>query len=127
LEALRGISPDIQKYIEDDLIKTSLFDIERFPYKKLGNKPIHNIFDKKWCTELLKYEKKDIYVMTKLDFKKDVGNMNKDEWDLQIRLYNTNTGKQMYSKIKAVSMKGEDFPLFIQKNINTLINEINNL
>src|SRR5687767_11194970 len=39
-----GISPDIQDYLEREMLKDSSVTLIKFPYKELMNVPYHNVF-----------------------------------------------------------------------------------
>lgn len=94
-----GISPDIQKILEEQLARDSGLSIIKFPYKKLMNVPIYNVFDKRYCKPVLEKIKADIIIMTKLDHISEGAEMEKDEWDIKIRIYFVKTNKQVDSKI----------------------------
>jgi hypothetical protein len=124
--ANEGISPDTQKYLEEELSKDTSLTVIKFPYKKLMNVPYQNVFDKKYVKPVADKIKTDKIVMTKLDQVTHTGNMNTDKWNLRIRIYDTNTGKQMNSRLVINELTSGEIKKILSVRHNDLIAEIKN-
>nr|WP_321453082.1 hypothetical protein [uncultured Carboxylicivirga sp.] len=120
----RGISPNIQKYLEKELSKSKEIDLIEFPYKKLINISYYNIYDKKYCKPIIDNVDCDIIVMTKIDLVTQTGNMQKDSWSLRIKLFNTQTEIQLSSKIIVDSLSSAEIEKKLSLTKEILINEI---
>ncbi len=96
-----GISPDIQKYIEQVISKDTGLTLIPFPLKKLMQEPYSNVYDKKFCQGILKVVPCDFMIMSRLEYKKRTGYMEKDEWKFNIKIYDVKSGKQFSSKLTA--------------------------
>jgi hypothetical protein len=94
-----GISPDIQKMLAEQLANDTGLSVIKFPFKKLMHVPYHNVFDKKYCKPILEKISPDIIIMTKLDHITDENEMEKDKWNVRIRLYFVKSNQQIDSKI----------------------------
>jgi hypothetical protein len=122
--ANRGISPNIQKYLQDGLRNIESVELIEFPYNKLKNIPYQNIFDKRFCSPIIEKIKCDIIIMSKLDLVKQTGNMTTDRWNLRIRLYNIMKDEQIDSMVKLDNLTTSDLESELTLNNKTLIKEI---
>lgn len=121
-----GISPGVQEYLEDEIAKDTNLVLIKFPYKQLMNVEIYNIYDKKYCADVLKHVKADVLIMTKLDNVRLAGKMKDDKWNLSIRIYNVNTGVQTDSKVSINNSAGADIQGSIASHQKEISAEINN-
>ena len=119
-----GISPNIQKYIEDEIYNDSFFTLIKFPYKQLMNVPYYNVYDKKYCKTISEKINADIIIMSKLVQITQTGNITTDQWNFQIRIYNTKTDKQIDSCIKGVKLVDREIKSIISEKLSDLISEI---
>ncbi len=119
-----GISPNIQKYLETEISKDTFLLVMKFPYKQLINIPYNNVFDKKYCEPILEKVKPDFIIMSKLDHVLRTGRMPDDQWNLRIRIYNTQTGVQVNSKIEIDNATDLVIRNTLTKNSAILTNEI---
>lgn len=124
LIANAGISPDVQEYLEDEIAKDTNLVLIKFPYKKLMNVEIHNVYDKKYCGAVLEHVKADVLIMTKLDNVRLAGKMDEDKWNLSIRIYNANTGVQTDSEVVLENLPGGKFEETIAANQEKITAEI---
>ena len=76
--ANEGISPNIQKYIENVFTTDTTFRLIKFPYRRLMNVSYQNVFDKKYCSPITDKIKTDVIIMSKLDQSTGTGNMTTD-------------------------------------------------
>ena len=90
-----GTSPDVQQYLQNELINSEEVDLIKFPFAQLMNVSYQNIFDKKYCQPIIEAIECNTIVMSKLDVVRKTGNMTSDKWNLRIRLYNVKTEKQI--------------------------------
>lgn len=98
--ANEGISPDIQKYLEVVLAKDTGSTLIKFSYKQFLNVPYQNVFDKKYCAPILDKVKADVVIMSKIELVERSGSMDTDEWNLQLKIYNTRPGSQEISSLQ---------------------------
>jgi hypothetical protein len=124
--ANEGISPDIQKYLEGELVKDPSLTVIKFPYKRLMNVPYQNVFDKKYCKPIIEKIKTDKIVMTKLDQVSRTGSMSTDKWNLAIRIYDTNNGKQINSKLVINELTNIEMKTVLSARHNELMTDIIN-
>ena len=124
--ANEGISPDTQKYLEEELSKDTGLTIIKFPYKKLMNVPYQNVFDKKYCKPVVEKIKADKIVMTKLDQVTRTGSMATDKWNVTIRIYDINTDKQKNSQLMFNEMTGAEIRNALAAKRGDLAAEIKN-
>jgi hypothetical protein len=121
-----GISPDIQKYLEDEFAKDSSIILIKFPLRKLMKVPYQMIFDKMFCKPIIDKIKTDIIIMSKLDQVTPVGTLFNNKWIVRFRIYNTNSENQINSSIYADSLTSDELKKFIESNRDQLIREIRN-
>jgi hypothetical protein len=124
--ANEGISPDIQKYLEEELSKDTSLIVIKFPYKKLMHVPYQNVFDKKYCKPITDKVKTDIVLMTKLDQVTGTGDMTKDKWNVVIRVFNLKNNKQTNSKIQVKGLTSNEIKRLLSARHNDLAMEIKN-
>jgi hypothetical protein len=122
-----GISPDVQKYIEDELKKDTNLVVVKFPLTKLMNTPYQNIFDKKYCKPLLEKVDAKILIMSKLDQVLRTGNISRDSWNLKIRIFNIESDIQVDSEVKFDSLSDAGIKKVLLMNHAKLINEIHTI
>ena len=122
--ANEGISPDVQKYLEELISKDTGLVLIPFPLKKLMQVPYHNVFDKKYCKPIVEKVKTDIMVMSKIDLADRKGQMASDKWNLRVRIYNTHANKQINSELKADNMTSDELQVFLKNQIRHLTAEI---
>lgn len=120
----RGISPDIRKQLENELIKSNKIELIPFPFKQLLDVPYQNVFDKKYCKQIIENVDCDIIVMSKLNFIKETGFMPRDGWSLRIRLYNANSDIQINSELKIDSLSPPGIKKVLGLTQEIIINEI---
>jgi hypothetical protein len=124
--ANEGISPDIQKYIESVFTTDTTLKLIKFPYRLLINVSYQNVFDKKYCNPITDKIKTDIIIMSKLDLATGSGNMATDKWDFKIKIYNTKTGKQKISSLRAESLTSTEIENLINSKQQELFRETKN-
>jgi hypothetical protein len=124
--ANEGISPDIQKLLETTFSNDTAFALIKFPYRRLMNVPYQNVFDKKYCKPNIDKIKVDIILMTKLNQETWTGQMTSDQWNFQIKVYNTNTGSQFLSTVEGNKLTSAEIEELIKSNRQDLFAEIKN-
>lgn len=122
----RGISPKIQKYLEEQLLQNTKFTLNAFPHKELLNVPYQNIFDKIFCKPITENIDCDIIIMSKIDLVKKTGNISSDLWNARFKIYNVNTNTQINSKVKIDSLNSLEINYKLQQSSKELIKEIEN-
>ncbi len=120
----RGISPNIQENLENELLKSDEIKLIKFPLKQFMHLPYHNIYDKKFCKPITDNIDCHIIIMSKLDLVNKTGKMHQDCWDLEIRVFNTKTGVQFYSQFKADSLSSSGIIEALGTSIGLLVKEI---
>ena len=126
LIANEGISPDVQKYIENIITNDTTFKLIRFPYRQLNNVPYQNIYDKKYCGSITEKLSTDFIIMSKLDHTTNTGNMTTDKWNFAIKIYNTKTGSQKISTVTANNLTGMRIKELITSRQQELFTEMKN-
>lgn len=121
-----GISPKVQQYIETALFNDNSLDLIKFPYKKLTGIPYQQIFDKKFCRTIMEKVKTDIIIMSKIEYLQESRNKFNRKWNLWIKIYNTNSGKQISSKVVAEKLHDAGIMKLLEDNREILIAEIKN-
>ena len=121
-----GMSPDIQKLLEEQLSGDSGFSVIKFPYKKLMNVSYQNIFDKKYCKPIIEKVHPDVIIMTKLDHITEGSEMEKDKWNLRIRFYFVKTNKQVNSKIIIDKSNWSEIKSILLTKHSQLVKEVKN-
>jgi hypothetical protein len=121
-----GMSPDIQKMLEEQLSRDFDLSVIKFPYKKLMNVPYQNVFDKKYCKPILEKVHPDVIIMTKIDHITEGTEMEKDKWDLRIRFYFVKTNKQVDSKIIIDKSNWSEIKSTLLKKHSQLVKEVKN-
>jgi hypothetical protein len=122
--ANRGISPDLQKFLENEIQKDSNLTVTKLPFKKLMGVPYQHVFDKKYCKPVLEKIKVNIIVMSKLDLVRETGNIFNDCWKVRIRIYNVDNDVQITSKVKSDSIRYADIAEAMSMKQKKLIREI---
>ncbi len=91
------ISPYVTKAIYKLLRADSSFNVIDFPYKILHD--YYNIYDKKYCTEIIQKVNPDIIIMSKIDFPLQRNGVY-NNWDIEIKAYcpKKDTVFKIYSK-----------------------------
>lgn len=84
--ANRGISPRIQKYIEDKLRSEESLQLIPFSITALDDIPYQRIFQKKYCTKIIEKINPDFIILSKLDNVTTTGNMNKNKWNFEVKI-----------------------------------------
>jgi len=102
--ANEGISPPIQKYLESVILLDTSLTLIKFPYKQLINIPYHNIFDKKYCKPIVDLLKADVVLMSKIEIVTSTGDISKNKWNFQIRIYNTQANTQINSELSGTNL-----------------------
>lgn len=102
--ANQGISPPIQKYLESVILLDTSLTLIKFPYKQLINIPYHNIFDKKYCKPIIDVLKADVVLMSKIEIVTSTGDISKNKWNFQIRIYNTLANTQINSELSGTNL-----------------------
>lgn len=124
LIANEGISPDVQKYLQAVLAKDTGSALIKFPYKQLMGAPYQHVFDKKYCAPILDKVKADVVIMSKIEQVKRNGRMDTDEWNLQLKIYNTRTGSQKISSLQLARATIAGMEHYIQVKAADLFAEI---
>jgi len=124
--ANEGISPDIQKILETTFSYDTAFTLIKFPYRQLMNVPYQNVFDKKYCKPITDKIKTDIILMTKLNQATQTGQMTRDKWNFQIKVYNTKTGRQFLSTVNGNNLTSTEIERLIKSKQQDLFTEIKN-
>jgi hypothetical protein len=124
--ANEGISPDIQKYIENVFSTDTTFRFIKFPYKRLMNVSYQNVFDKKYCSPITDKIKTDIIIMSKLEQVTGTGNMTTDKWNFEIKIYNTRTGSQKLSNLNTNDLTSSEIENYIKSKQQELFSETKN-
>ena len=124
--ANQGISPGVQEYLQNELKKCEKINLIKLPLRQLMNIPYQNVFDKKYCQPIIETIDCDIIVMSKLDLVKQTGHMPRDEWNLRIRLYNTQTDIQINSELKVNSLSLPGIKKVLGLTNEIIIKEIEN-
>jgi hypothetical protein len=119
-----GISPAVQKYLEAQIDNDTNLSLINFSYKQFMNVSYQNVYDKKYCQPIIDKRKTDVIVMSKLDLVTPAGKMDKDKWNLSLRIYNTNTGKQSDSKIVLTNVAGADLQRILASKQEQLRTEV---
>ena len=119
-----GISPDIQKYIQIEIAKDTMFNVIKLPLKLLKDVSYFNVFDKKYCKPLINKVKADKIVMSKLILLKRTGNIYADKWSLQLKIYDIKSDKELISKITFNNLTDEEIKIKLSLKRNELISEI---
>lgn len=122
--ALRGISPDVQKYLATEVSKDIDLTLIKLSHKQLVNVSMVDIFDKKHCKPIADRIKVDIFVMSRLVLVTETGNMATDRWNLNIRIFNANTDTQHSSKIVARKLTSDGIRRFLTDKHGVLTAEI---
>ena len=122
--ANRGISPDIQKFLEIHFKKHGQVDLIDFPYKTLMGIPYYDVFDKKYAQPVLDKVNADIVILSKLDHKKQTGKMSADEWDIVLKVYDVKKDTQWIA-LTANDMISKDIDSILATNIDDLIKPLN--
>jgi hypothetical protein len=123
----RGISPNIQKLLEEAVSGDSSLSVLTFPYSKLADVSYQNIFSKKHCGPVLDRVKSDIIIMSKVDLGSDTGNMFTNKWDLLIKIYHVASEKEIPSKLTADDLTIPQIGELISSQKQKLSQEIENL
>ena len=121
-----GMSPDIQKLLEEQLSGDLGLSVIKFPYKKLMNVSYQNIFDKKYCKPIIEKVHPDVIIMTKLDHITEGSEMEKDKWNLRIRFYFVKTNKQVNSKIIIDKSNWSEIKSILLTKHSQLVKEVKN-
>lgn len=124
--ANEGISPNIQKYIENIFATDTTFSLIKIPYRRLMNVSYHNVFDKKYCSPFTDEIKTDVIIMSKLDQAIETGNMTTDKWNFKIKIYNTRTGMQQLSNLKSNNLTGSQIEDLVRSRRQELFSEVKN-
>ena len=119
-----GSSPHIQQYLEKALAMDSTLNVIKFPYKKLMDVSYQQIFDKRYCKPIVDKVETDIIIMSELVTELRNGHIDFDLWNIRIKIYNTETDKQVNSMLKAENLSYKAVNEFIVKRRNELISEI---
>ena len=122
--ANEGISPGIQKYLEQIISGDSTVKLIRFPYRQLMHVPYQNVFDKQFCRPVTDKVKADLIIMSKIEQSLRTGNMSSDKWNLAIKFYNPNTGTQVNSVLTANNMTANEIENLLLKKRQILFTEI---
>jgi len=124
--ANEGISPNINKYLEDIFATDTTFKLLQFPYKRLMNVSYQNVFDKKYCSPITDRIETDIIIMSKLDQATGTGNMTTDKWNFKIKIYNTRTGVEKLSNLNTNNLTNSQIENLITSRRQELFNETKN-
>ncbi|HMU11585.1 MAG TPA: hypothetical protein PKC54_16345 [Ferruginibacter sp.] len=124
--ANKGISPNIQKYIESIFTTDTTFRLIKFPYRRLKNISYQNVFDKKYCSPITDKIKTDIIIMSKLDQTIGTGDMTTDKWNFKVKIYNIRTGSQKMSNLNTNNLTSSEIENLIKSKQQELFNELNN-
>ena len=124
--ANEGISPNIQKYIENVFTTDTTFRLIKFPYRRLMNVSYQNVFDKKYCSPITDKIKTDVIIMSKLDQSTGTGNMTTDKWNFKIKIYNTRTGSQKLSNLNTNNLTSGEIENLIKSKQQELFSEAKN-
>ncbi len=122
LNANGGFSPEIQETLEKKFIDNSEIQLIKFPLKKIMNVPYQNVYDKKYCKQILEKIKTDFIIMSKIDLENILNSPKK--WDLSFRIYNVKNNEQFDSKLKGDNLTKEQIEKKIKNESDVLINEI---
>ena len=91
-----GISPNIHQYMVEALQNEKELEILTFENNKnIRNVNYYMIYDKKYCSEIVKAVNPDVVIISKLDQSTRTGNMNTDKWNIQIKFYYPKINKQV--------------------------------
>ena len=124
--ANEGISPDIQKYLENTILSDTTLKLIKFPYRELMNVSYQNVFDEKYCKPITDKIKTDIIIMSKIDQTTGTGNMATDKWSFEIKIYNTKTGNQKISTLTANNLTSAEIEKLIKSKQQDLFAESKN-
>jgi hypothetical protein len=124
--ANRGISPNLQKYIEDIFTTDTTFRLLKFPYRRLMNVSYQNVFDKKYCSPITDKIETVIIIMSKLDQATGTGNMTKDKWNFKIKIYDTRTNVEKLSKLSTNDLTSYQISNLITSRRQELFRETRN-
>jgi hypothetical protein len=124
--ANEGISPNIQKYIENVFTTDTTFRLIKFPYRRLMNVSYQNVFDKKYCSPITDKIKTDVIIMSKLDQSTGTGKMTTDKWNFKIKVYNTRTGSQKLSNLNTNNLTSGEIENLIKSKQQELFSEAKN-
>jgi hypothetical protein len=124
--ANEGISPDIQKYLEEVFASDTTVSLIKFPYRQLMNVSYQNVFDKKYCKPITEKIKTDIIIMSNLEQADGRADMRKDKWDFRIRIYNTKSGKQKNSSLSGLNLTSTEIENLINSKQHELFAETKN-
>jgi hypothetical protein len=124
--ANEGISPNIQKYIENVFTTDTTFRLIKFPYRRLMNVSYQNVFDKKYCSPITDKIKTDVIIMSKLDQSTGTGNLTTDKWNFKIKVYNTRTGSQKLSNLNTNNLTSGEIENLIKSKQQELFSEAKN-
>ncbi|HMK18707.1 MAG TPA: hypothetical protein VK492_10920 [Chitinophagaceae bacterium] len=125
--ANEGISPDIQKILEKTISNDTTLALIKFPYQQLMNVPYQNVFDKKYCKPITDKLQTDIILMTKLEQATRTGQITRDRWSFQIKIYNTKTEKQFLSLVTGDKLTSADIESLIKSKRQDLFTEIKDI
>jgi Cft2 family RNA processing exonuclease len=91
------------------------------------NVPYQNVFDKKYCKPITDKLQIDIILMTKLEQATRTGQITRDRWSFQIKIYNTKTEKQFLSLVTGDKLTSADIESLIKSKRQDLSTEIKNI
>lgn len=124
--ANEGISPPIQKYLESVILMDTSLTLIKFPYKQLINIPYHNIFDKKYCKPIIDVLKADVVLMSKIEQVTSTGDLSKNKWNFQIRIYKTQANTQINSELSGTNLTNSAIHSLLKDRQIVLTTEIKN-
>jgi hypothetical protein len=123
----RGISPNIQKLLEEAMAGDSSLSVLKFPYSKLVDVPYQNVFSKLYYMPIWDRVRADIIIMSKIDLQSETGNMFTNKWDLLIKYYYAPGDKEILSKLTANDLTIPQIGELISSQRQKLYEEIDNL
>ena len=86
VNAGRGISPNTRQLLTKLIKRDSTFSVHSFRPDDTISSP-YNVFDEKYCKEIVKVINPDAIIMTKHELQKETGDMYSSEWSIIIKAY----------------------------------------
>jgi hypothetical protein len=99
-----GVSPDTRVALEEALAGDPTMKVKPFPFRELMNVPYQMVYDKKYCTPILRKVKCDVIVMTRI-ISDDPRNSGRSLWSYTVKVFNTRSGRQ----VESISARGLEY------------------
>jgi hypothetical protein len=118
--ALAGASPNVSEMIEKKIQKDSTFKIIQYSYKKIQN--FYMIFDKKYCSEIIKKLNPNIIIMSKIQYKTKKFSEEDLNRNIEIKAYlpKQDVYLSIYSEKNISNIKDIENDIFNKINLSLL-------